>query len=156
MASDLRITDACAKSALNNLFGTSNALVGTQANSGILRIYADAGSPDIPAGEPANAGHGTVLAELTMNATSFGAAAAETTGVKITAGAITQDSAANASGDAKYFTLFASNGTTALIQGTVDVVGNSPDMVIDNVTIAIGATVSCSAFTIKIPKGWTT
>ena len=151
MAHDLRITDVCAKSALNNLFGTSNALVGTQANSGILRIYAgslSAGAPAAPAG--------ALLAELTMNAASFGAAAPVTTGVTIAASAITSDSAANAAGTAGCFVLFDAAGTTPLVAGTVDVTGNTPDMVIDNTTIAAGATVSCSAFTMALPKGWTT
>jgi hypothetical protein len=154
MALDLRITDVCAKSAMNNLFGTSNALVGTQANSGILRIYADAGTPDIPAGEPsAGASHGTLLAELTLNATSFGAAAPSTTYVRITAGAITADSSANASGDAIYAVLYNSAGTTALLQGSCGV-GASYDFQIDNVSIAAGANVSCSSFYIQLPKGW--
>lgn len=155
MALDLRVTDVCAKSALNNLFGTSNALVGTQANAGILRIYATAGSPTIPAGEPsAGASHGTLLSELTLNATSFGAAAADGANVKITAGAITSDTSANASGDAVYFVLYNAAGTTALMQGTVGTSGC--DMTIDNATIAAGATVSCSALTVALPKGWTT
>ena len=136
------------------MFGASNVL----ADSGIIRIYADAGTPDIPAGEPATgASHGTLLAELTMNAIAFGAAAASGSYMMITAGAITSDSSANASGDAKYFVLYDDDTPdVALMQGTVDVTGNSPDMVIDNVTIAAGATVSCSALTISMPKGWTT
>jgi len=147
MAYDLRVTDVCAKSALNNLFGTSNALVGTQANSGILRIYVGAqtaGSPVAPAG--------ALLAELTMNATSFGAAAPATTYVTITAGAITSDSSANASGDAGCFVMWDSAGTTALMSGNVATSG--ADMTIDNITIAAGATVSCSALTVSLPKGW--
>lgn len=150
MAHDFRVTDARAKDALENLLTT-------EASEGILRIYADAGSPDIPAGEPAaGASHGTLLAELTMAVAAFGAAAAAGANVTITAGAITADSAANNAGDAKYFVLFDAAGTTALAQGTVDVVGNDPDMIIDNITIAAGANVSCSAFTISLPKGWTT
>ena len=147
MANDLRFTQACVDSAMNNLFGTSAALVGTQANSGVLRIYVGAlaaGTPSTPAG--------TLLAELTMNATSFGAAAASTTFSRITAGAISDDSSANASGDAGCFVLWDSAGTTALMAGTVATSG--ADMTIDNITIAAGATVSCSAFAIDMPKGW--
>jgi hypothetical protein len=147
LANDLRISDVCCKSAINNLFGTSNALVGTQANTGILRIYVGAqtaGTPVAPAG--------AVLAELTMNSTSFGAAAPVTTGCTITAGAITSDTTANASGDAGCFVLWDSAGTTALMSGTVATSG--ADMTIDNITVAAGATVSCSALTVKMPKGW--
>ena len=148
MALDLRITDAVANAMMDAL----HTAVG---NTGILRLYADAGTPDIPAGEPsAAASHGTVLAELTMNAASFGNAAASTSYSRLTAGAITADSSANASGDAVYFVLYDSAGTTALMQGTVGTTGC--DMTIDNATIASGAEVSCSAFTIDLPKGWAT
>lgn len=147
MASDFRITDLRAKDALDNLLTS-------EASEGLLRIYATAGDPTIPAGEPAAAGHGTLLAELTMHATAFGAAAAAGTGVTITAGTITSDSDANATGTAVYFVLYDSAGTTALCQGTV---GTSEcDMTIDNTSIAQHATVSCSAFTISLPKGWST
>jgi len=153
MANDLRITDVCANSAMNNLFGTSATLVGTQANSGVLRIYADAGTPDIPAGQPsAGWSNGTLLAELTLNATSFTAAAASTSYSRLTANAITSDTSANNSGDAVYFVLFNSAGTTALMSGTVGTSGC--DMTIDNVTIAQFATVSCSALYVQLPKGW--
>lgn len=148
MANDLRITDAVANAMMD-------ALHTALGNAGILRIYADAGTPDIPAGEPsAGASHGTLLAELTLNATSFGDAAASTSYSRLTAGAITKDSSANAAGDAKYFVLYDSAGTTALMQGTVGTA--DCDMTIDNATIASGAEVSCSAFTISLPKGWAT
>lgn len=148
MANDLRITDARANAAMNALFGTT-------ANAGILRLYADAGTPDIPAGEPAaGASHGTLLAELTMNATAFGAAAASTSYSRITANAITSDASANASGTVVYAVLYDSAGTTALAQGTVGTSGC--DFTIDNTTIAAGAVVSCSAGYFQLPKGWTT
>jgi hypothetical protein len=140
---------------MNNLFGTTTTYAGTQSNSGILRIYADAGTPDIPSGEPsAGWSHGTLLAELTMNASSFGDAADSTSYVRITAGAITSDTSANNSGNAVYFVLYNSAGTTALMSGTVGT--SDADAIIDNVAIASGATVSCSSMYVQIPKGWTT
>lgn len=148
MANDFRVTDVVA----NAMLDAFHTAVG---NAGILRIYADAGTPDIPAGEPAaGASHGTLLAELTMNATAFGDSAADGANVKITAGAITADSSANNAGNAVYFVLYDSAGTTAKAQGTVGTSGC--DMTIDNATIAAGAEVSCSAFTVSLPKGWTT
>jgi len=148
MALDHRITDLVAN-AMMNAYHTA---VG---DSGILRLYADAGTPDIPAGEPsAAASHGTVLAELTMNATAFGDAAASTAYSRVTAGAVTADSSANASGDTVYYVLYDAAGTTAKDQGTIGTTGC--DMTIDNATIAEGAEVSCSAMTVDLPKGWTT
>lgn len=152
MANDLRITDLVGAQALNAMFGAANV----DADSGIIRIYADAGTPDIPAVQPAlGAAHGTLLAELVMNVDSFAAAAASTAYVRITANAITQDSSANNAGDAAYFVLYDDAGTdVALLQGTVATSGG--DMTIDNVTIAAGAAVSCSALYVQLPKGWTT
>lgn len=154
MASDLRITDLVAGAMLNNMFGAANV----DADAGLINIYADAGTPDIPTGQPSvGASHGTLLAQLTMNADSFANATADGAYMKIVANAITSDSSANASGDAKYFVLYNDDSPdVALMQGTVDIAGNSPDMVIDAVAIAAGATVSCSSFVIKMPKGWTT
>lgn len=148
MAHDFRMTDVVAKAMLD-AFHTA------AGNEGILRIYADAGTPDVPAGEPsAGASHGTLLAELTMAATAFGDAAADGAYVKITAGTITADSSANNAGDAKYFVLYNSAGTTAICQGTAGESGDTPDAVLDDATIAAGAEVSCTSFTVKLPKGW--
>jgi len=143
MANDLRITDAVANAIMD-------ALHTALGDSGILRLYTgglSAGTPATPAG--------TLLAELTMNATSFGNAAASTLYSRIGANAITADSSANASGDAACFVLFDSAGTTAKLAGTVGTSGC--DMTIDNVTIAAGATVSGTGsppMYIQIPKGW--
>lgn len=148
MANDFRITDAVANAGMD-------ALAGSSFNSGILRLYADAGTPDIPAGEPsAGAAHGTLLAELTLNATAFGAAAASTSYSRKTANAITADSSANNAGTAVYGTIYDSAGTTALAQGTVGT--SASDFIIDNTLIAAGANVSCSSLYIQMPKGWTT
>ena len=157
MANDLRITDLVAGRMLDGMFGAAFDLI----KSGIIRIYADAGTPDIPAGQPAlGASHGTLLAELVFHATTpFVAAAASTTFMQIVAGGageeITADASANNAGDAVYFVAYDDDATdVALVQGTVGTSGC--DMTIDNVTIAAGANVSCSNFTIKMPKGWTT
>ena len=125
------------------------ALSTAAGEEGKLRIYI----ASYPAGEPGTTPT-TLLAELTMNADAFGAAAAATSYSTLTAGAVTSDADANASGDAAYFSLWDSAGTTPIMSGTVGTA--STDMIIDNITIAAGATVSCSALTISLPKGWTT
>jgi hypothetical protein len=75
-------------------------------NSGKLRIY----SGTVPTRADDSIGDAVLLAELTMNATAFGAA---NNGV-ITAGAITADSSANASGTASFFRIWDSAGTPRL------------------------------------------
>jgi hypothetical protein len=113
-------------------------------NSGKLRIYDNTGA--IPTNCDDSIGTNVLLAELTMNATAFGAAA---NGV-ITANAITADSSANATGTANFFRIWNSAGTTAYIQGTVGTA--SADMIINSTAIQSGAAVSCSALTHTIPR----
>lgn len=111
------------------------------ANSGKLRIYSGT--------QPANAdtalSGNTLLAELTMNATAFGASAS---GVA-TANAITQDSAADATGTAAFFRLLESDGTTVVMDGSVGTTG--ADLNINSVAIQSGAAVSVTAFTVTFP-----
>lgn len=112
------------------------------ANSGKLRIYSGT--------KPANADAsitGTLLAELTLNATAFGAASA---GVA-TANAITADSSADASGTATHFRVWKSNGTSPLWDGTVGTSG--ADLNLNSVAISAGAQVSVSSFTYTQSKG---
>lgn len=112
------------------------------ANSGILRIY----DGTQPATADTAVSTQVILAELTMNATAFGAAA---NGV-ITANAITGDTSANASGTASWFRLFQSNGTTALVDGTVGTSGC--DMNLNSVGITAGSAVNITAFSLTVVK----
>lgn len=86
---------------------------------------------------------GTLLATLTMNGTdAFGAAAS---GVA-TAGAITSDSSADATGTPGHFNLFDdASRTNCLAQGTCAVGSGDINF---NATISLGGTVSISSFTI--------
>jgi hypothetical protein len=107
-------------------------------NAGILRIY----SGTIPADADA-AITGTILAELTCASPFAPGASAE--GV-VTASAITQDSSANATGTASHFRLFASNGTTVAMQGTVTATGGGGDLTLTTTSITSGQPVSVTSF----------
>jgi hypothetical protein len=126
----------------------TNLVVNTQAdatdvlaNSGLLRIYDGT--------QPANADTAittqTLLVTLTMNATAFGAAVAGVT----TANAITSGVAV-AAGTATWFRLLKSDGTTVLWDGSVDT--SNANLVIPSTAIAVGITVSATAFTHTINK----
>lgn len=119
----------------------ANALA-TQFNSGYLRIYDGT--------QPATADTAittqVLLAELIFNATAFGSAAA---GV-ITANAITDDSAANATGTATWFRALKSDGTTILMDGSVGTTGS--DMNLNSTAIQINATVSITSFVHTVTK----
>lgn len=82
--------------------------------SGILRIYSGTRPANVAA-----AITGTLLAQLTLNATFAPAAAS---GV-LTANAITGDTSADATGTATHFRIFKSDGTTAVIDGDVSTSG---------------------------------
>ena len=90
----------------------------------------------------ADADTGTVLATLTLPSDWLAAAAA---GVKAKAGTW-QDLVADAPGDAGHFRIYASDGTTQHIQGTVTATGGGGDMTLDNISIAAGQTVTITTF----------
>lgn len=113
------------------------------ANSGKLRIY----DGSQPATADTAVGAQVLLAELTMNATAFGAGSA---GVA-TANAITADSSADASGTAAWFRLTKSDGTTVICDGSVGTSGC--DLNLNSVAISAGANVSVTAFTLTESKG---
>lgn len=129
---------------LSNL-GASTAADATcaLANSGKLRIY----SGTQPTDADTAIGAQVLLAELTLNATAFGAAS---NGVA-TANAITSDSAADATGTAAWFRVLKSDGTTKLWDGTVGTSGC--DLNLNSVAIQSGAQVSVSSFTYTQGKG---
>lgn len=104
-------------------------------NSGFLRIY----SGTRPATPDTALSGNTLLAELTFGATAFAAA----TGGTKTANAVTQDSSADATGTATFFRAFQSNGTTAVIDGTVGTSGT--DATIPTVSIVAAAAVPCTS-----------
>ena len=121
-----------------------DAGIGTLADSGKLRIYGGG------SGQPTHGGDAitdqTLLAELTMGADAFPAAAS---GV-LTANAITQDSSADNTGTAGWFRLLKSDGTTTLLDGSVGTSGC--DLNLNSVSIIQGGTVSVTSFTITLPR----
>lgn len=119
--------------ARNARMDTITTSVGT---SGKLRIY----SGSRPA-NPAAAITGTLLVELTTNASALAAAAS---GGVLTLNAITSGTAV-AAGTASHYRLWKSDGTTAVIDGNVGTSGS--DLNLGTTTIAIGNVVSISSAT---------
>ena len=115
-------------------------------NNGYLRIYSGT--------QPANADTAitsqVLLAELRFAAT---AAAASSAGV-ITFNALTSATAAS-TGTASWFRALASDGSTAVFDGTVDVSANTPNLTLPTTTINAGTTVSVSSFTHSVAKATT-
>lgn len=114
----------------------ANALA-TLLNTGFLRIYSGA--------QPATADTAIVaqvlLAELRFNAT---AAPGAVSGL-LTFNAITADSSADNTGTAAWFRALRTDGTTAVMDGSVGTA--TSNMIIATTAISAGQTVSCSSFT---------
>jgi predicted methyltransferase len=122
----------------------ADALVALLAN-GYLRIYSGA--------QPANADEAIVAQVLLAELRFANPAAGQTpdTGI-ITFDAITSDSDANATGNAAWFRALKSDGVTGVMDGTVDVAGNSPNLALATVAIQQHAVVAVTSFTHTINK----
>ena len=95
---------------------------------------------------PANCGtadSGTVLATLNLPSDWMAAASS---GSKAKSGTW-EDTSADATGTAAHFRLYASDGTTCHMQGTVTATGGGGDLTVDNVSFAAGQAFSISSFT---------
>lgn len=114
-----------------------DAIESTIGTSAVLKIFDGT--------KPANcaaADAGTVLATLSLPSDWMAAASA---GAKAKSGTW-QDTSADNSGTADYFRIYASDGTTCGIQGTVAT--SAADMIVDSVTFTAGQAFTISSFTI--------
>ena len=96
---------------------------------------------------PANVGTadaGTVLATLNLPSDWLAGASG---GSKALTGTW-QDTSADATGTAGHFRIYASDGTTAHIQGTITATGGGGDLTLDNTSIASGQQVTVTSFSI--------
>jgi len=97
-----------------------------------------------PPSDVATADSGTVLATLTLPSDWMAAASG---GDKAKAGTW-EDADADAAGDAAHFRMYASDGTTQHLQGTVTATSGGGDMEVDNVTFAVDQQFTVTAFTL--------
>lgn len=101
--------------------------------------------------QPATAGaaaSGTLLGTLTLSDPAFGAAV---NGVA-TAGAVTGDSSADATGTAGWFRVLDSSGATVM-DGEISEAGGGGDMILDKAAIIAGGTISITSWTVTQPAG---
>jgi len=96
----------------------------------------------------ATADSGTVLATLNLPADWMAAAAS---GVKAKLGTW-EDLSADASGTAAHFRVYATDGVTAHLQGTVTVTGGGGDMTVSNVVFAVGQSFTVTGFSLTAPN----
>lgn len=111
--------------------------------SGKFRVYSGTRPTDADTALSGN----TLLAELTLNAT-FAANASNGT---LTANAITQDSAADATGTASFVRVLQSDGTTVVMDLSVGTSGAEVNFA--TLSFVQGVVVQVTALTISLPVG---
>jgi hypothetical protein len=116
-----------------------DAIETTIGTSAVLKIRSGAAPANV-----ATADSGTVLATLTLPSDWLAAASS---GSKAKSGTW-QDTSADATGTAAHFRIYASDGTTAHIQGTVTVTGGGGDMTVDSVSFTAAQSFTISTFTL--------
>jgi hypothetical protein len=142
MANDFVISNAAAQASLNAIVAALDA--GTAA---VWNIYSGTPPTDVDAALSGN----TLLAQLTMNATSYGAATDLAPGARATANAITADSSADATGTATFYRQLTQNAGTPVTQGTVGTA--TSDLILNTTAITAGSQVSITSSTITQPEG---
>jgi hypothetical protein len=116
-----------------------DAIETTIGTSAVLKIRTGAAPANV-----ATADSGTVLATLSLPSDYMAAASA---GAKAKSGTW-EDTSADATGTAAHFRIYASDGTTAHIQGTVTATGGGGDLTVDNTSFALGQSFTITAFSI--------
>lgn len=116
-----------------------DAIESTIGTDAVLKIRTGAAPADV-----ATADSGTVLATLTLPSDWLAAASS---GSKAKSGTW-QDTSADATGTAAHFRIYASDGTTAHLQGTVTATGGGGDLQLDNTSIASGQSVTITSFSL--------
>lgn len=111
----------------------------TISTSAILKLRSGAAPADC-----GTADSGTVLASMSLPSDWMAAASG---GSKSKSGTW-QDASADAAGTAAHFRIYASDGTTCHIQGTVTLTGSGGDMTLDNTNLQTGQSVTISSFTL--------
>ena len=120
----------------NAMLDASETAIGTSAG---LKIRTGA-----PPASVATADSGTVLASLTLPSDWLAAASS---GSKAKSGTW-EDASADAAGTAAHYRIYASDGTTAHLQGTVTATGSGGDLTVDNTVFAAGQSFTVTSWSI--------
>ena len=116
-----------------------DALETAIGTSAVLKIRSGAAPTNIT-----DADSGTVLATLSLPSDWMANAAS---GSKSKSGTW-QDTSADNTGTAAHFRVYASDGTTQHIQGSITATGGGGDMTVDNTSFATGQSFTVTAFTL--------
>jgi len=124
----------------NALLDAIEAAIGTSA---VLKLRTGAPPTNIT-----DADSGTVVATVSLPSDWMAAADA---GAKAKSGTW-EDASADAAGTIGHFRIYASNGTTQHVQGTVTITGSGGDMTVDNPVVEAGQDILITGFTLTAPN----
>jgi hypothetical protein len=122
------------------LLDAIEAAIGTSA---VLKLRTGAPPTNIT-----DADSGTVVATVSLPSDWMAAADA---GAKAKSGTW-EDASADAAGTIGHFRIYASNGTTQHVQGTVTITGSGGDMTVDNPVVEAGQDILITGFTLTAPN----
>lgn len=142
MANNLFLSDEAAKAGCD--------AVAALGNGGTLKIY----DGTQPTDANTAVGAQVLLATLTLSATAFAASAASGSApnrkATAAANAITGDTSADATGTATWFRMLKSNGTSAVMDGSVGTTGCDLNLV--TTSLVAGVDVEVSSFSLSQPE----
>lgn len=139
MAKKPSISNLAAKNACDEI----TVLLDAGAGAAKLRIYDGTQPADVDTAISTQ----TLLAELTMSDPAFGAAGDGAPGGQATAGTITDDTSANATGTASWFRAVDSNNV-AVVDGSAGT--SAADLILDSVSITAGQTVKVNSWVLTM------
>lgn len=116
-----------------------DAIESTIGTSAVLKILTGSQGANVAAGTT-----GTVLATITLPSDWMAAASS---GSKAKSGTW-EDTSADATGTAGHFELYASNGTTLHMIGSVTATGGGGDMTVDSTSFTAGQSFTVTQFTL--------
>ena len=116
-----------------------DAIESTIGTSAVLKIRTGSAPANV-----ATADSGTVLATCTLPSDWMAAASS---GAKAKSGTW-EDTSADATGTAAHFRIYASDGITTHMQGTVTATGGGGDLTVDNTSFASGQAFTITSFTL--------
>jgi hypothetical protein len=126
--------------ARNGMLDSIETSVGVSA-----KLYLRTGAPPATC---ATADSGSALAHYDL-ASDWAAAAGS--GAKAFSSLPLADASADNTGTLGHFRLYATDGTTCHMQGTITATGGGGDMTVDNTSVTSGQAVNITAFTITAP-----
>ena len=139
MAKNPSIANLAARNACDEI----SVLLDAGAGAGKVRIYDGTKPADTDAAVTGQ----TLLAELTMSDPAFAAAVDAAPGGAATAGAITDDTSADATGTATWFRAVDSNNV-GVIDGSAGT--SNADLILDSVSITSGQTVKINSWVLTM------